>query len=1137
MRARIACLALVVAALAPAASGQDRVMMQGFYWDAEPDGVWYDTLTVRAARLGWAGFDAVWIPPPTKGASGGFDVGYTPYDYYDLGAFDSCGGDSSQGQGACIPTRYGTAAGLKDAVDAMHAHGLEVYADVVLNHRSGGSLEDNAYGHFYDHGGGSLYSESGRTYTAFPLRHGSGRVAWADGDEFFFPNGSNNPANTGDFYSESQLAGFHRLYTNSFAYDNALHDGAGRNLALGDSLIAWGDWLTTELGIDGYRFDFVKGLHPDYLRRWVDSGAMRGKFHVHELYDGDTGRLRTYLDQLAGSQRAPAVFDFSLRFSYRDVLDNGAPITRWHADGLLNQFGVPFDQIVTFVDNHDFDRTNHRGEVAMSDHSPVVNDKMLAYAHMLTHPGMATVWWRDYFQYGLGDQIDELIRVRKAFASGDYHALTRPATGAPFWPASNPPNPEHSLYVGQRGGDGPGRGLIVAINKHPSQWAEVWVTQQNAAWRGQTLKDLTGHAGGGTTEVFADGRVRLWAPPRSYTVWVPTSYTLADAPAMPPADAPDYYQVDEAVLQSAASREAVQGEGATFETRAYVHGRTNAPGAAAGVTVWIGWSATDSDPATWTDWTPASYTGDEGHLDAFRATLDLAPGTYRVASRVRVGAGPFRYGGASAAGGGFWDGAENVSATLAVAASLALADGAGWRMLAPPVSGLTVGDLAAQNLVQGSADQYPQGQPNLFVGYDGTAFAPAGADADALRPGYGVAWYLFDNDRTPPPGAFGGGTSASVALPATLAAPGTEPSTDVAVALHDAGDRWNLLGNPFALALDVSGVAGWAGTGALESAVGHVWRCEPDASAPARCVGSYTLTTDPDLGDAVPPWHAVFVQAAAGGAGSLEIPVSARGASGRRAARSLIAFEVAAADGSARDRSAIVVFDEAASAGWDRLDAEKLASLAWPSVAVAFGAERDGEPALKAQESRPVGAAEVPLHVASRGAGGALVLRWPHLTVPAEWSVTLRDLDTGAEVDLRTAESYAFRVAESGARRSGPLALGQTAPADGGPARFALSVRLAATAGETAAEGETWLGAPTPNPSSGGARVAYRLAEAGHARVSVVDLLGREVAVLADGPHGSGESRVALPALPPGVYVVRLVTASGAWTQRAAVVR
>ena len=1015
----------------------------------------------------------------------------------------------------------------------MHAHGLEVYADVVLNHRSGGQLEDNVYGRFYTDGGGSLYSENGRTYTAFPLTRGSGRIAWTDGDEYFFPNGSNNPDNTGDFYADNQLAGFHRLYTNSFAYDNALHDGAGRTLALGDSLIAWGDWLTREVGFDGYRFDFVKGLHPDYLRRWVDAGAMRGKFHVHELYDGDLGRVRAYLDQLAGSERPPAVFDFNLRFAYRDVLDGGAPVTRWHESGLINQFGVPFDQIVTFVDNHDFDRTNHLGEVAMDDHSPVRNDKMLAYAHMLTHPGLATVWWRDYFQYGLGDEIDRLIRIRKAFASGAYYALTRPDpnVGAPFWPDSNPGNPENSLYVGQRTGDGDGRGVVVAINTHPTEWAEVFVTQQNDAWTGRTLKDLTGHAGGGTTRVFADNRVRLWAPPKSYTVWVPEGYTLADAPPRPAPDAPDYHRVDFANLQFPSTAAASAGQATTVYVRAYVHGRTQAAGAAAGLSAQVGWGAPGTEPSTWTDWVEAPYFGDVGHLDEFAASVAPGPGRYDVASRVRFDGGAWRYGGFSADGGGFWDGAENASGTLTVAApGLTLADGAGWRFLSVPHAGATVRTLADQNLVQGVPGSYPNAAPVLYT-YGTDWSVPAGLDAP-LPLGTGLAWYLFDNDFDPD--LADPDNSASVALPMTLAASGDVLAADLDVSLHDQGEGWNLIGNPFPGPLDASALETWDGADALASVVGYVWQCVPDESSPVQCVGSYALTSS--LG-AVPAWHTVFVQAERPGTLTVPAPGAAQARTGPRFE---VGFELAAVGGGAVDRAAAVVFGDGFEQGWDRHDLEKLRSMAAPAVQVALGGERDGAAVLLGQRSLPLGGAEIPVYVSSAGAGAEVVLSWPRLSVPDVWRVTLTDRQSGATVDLRTADRVAVTVPETEARSASAPRPQTVTAGDAAEPRFTLRVQTeqAVSTAEDAAS-ETVLLPPYPNPSRGALAVRYHLAEAGPVRLTVLDPLGREVAVLLESTRPAGPSRAELAAgtLAPGVYVVRLDAGGGVYTRQAVVVR
>lgn len=529
-------LALLCSLLIPTEiKPQDGVMMQGFYWDVVPGGVWYDSLTVYADTLGKLGFDAIWFPPPYKGASGGYDVGYTPYDYYDLGRFDSHGGDQTSGTGEFIPTRYGTVNKLKNAIQAYHNSAVKVYADIVLNHRSGGILESNQYAHF---GYMPVDPSSGGTWTSFPMTNGSERIAWTDGDEFFYPNGSNNPGNTGDFGSPQY--DYFQFYTNSFAYDNALHDGYGDNLPFGDSLLAWGSWLTGELNLDGYRFDFVKGIHPNYLKRWCSYMAMNGKFYVGELYDGDIGRLKNWLDWMSGAYTGPgahftpgtthqpAVFDFNLRFAYKDLSDQGTSydIRQWHSKGLFNN-GVPAERIVTFVENHDFDRNDYTGSATASDHNPIISNKMTAYAHMLMSPGLATVWWRDFFYYGLRNQITQLIKIRKAFASGAQYQPTAftDASGqyqAPYWPGNQSEDPRHVLVL-QRMGNTAEQGVLLAINKHPSYNIDLWVTSQK--WHGMQLYDITGNSSD-MPFVNNDGRVLLKTKASSYSVYVPLSYTL-----------------------------------------------------------------------------------------------------------------------------------------------------------------------------------------------------------------------------------------------------------------------------------------------------------------------------------------------------------------------------------------------------------------------------------------------------------------------------------------------------------------------------------------------------------------------------------------------------------------------------------
>ncbi|HEX8297815.1 MAG TPA: hypothetical protein VF594_01535 [Rubricoccaceae bacterium] len=69
------------------------------------------------------------------------------------------------------------------------------------------------------------------------------------------------------------------------------------------------------------------------------------------------------------------------------------------------------------------------------------------------------------------------------------------------------------------------------------------------------------------------------------------------------------------------------------------------------------------------------------------------------------------------------------------------------------------------------------------------------------------------------------------------------------------------------------------------------------------------------------------------------------------------------------------------------------------------------------------------------------------------------------------------------------------------------------------------LGAPSPNPFSGRAAVRYAMPAGTRLRATLLDVLGREIAVLADGPTTAAEGEIAVAGtgLAPGVYRVRVV--------------
>jgi len=469
---------------------------------------------------------------------------------------------------------------------------------------------------------------------------------------------------------------------------------------------------------------------------------------------------------------------------------------------------------------------------------------------------------------------------------------------------------------------------------------------------------------------------------------------------------------------------------------------------------------------------------------------------------------------------------------------------AGWRMLSAPVGGVTVGDLAAQNLVQGLPDEYPDGDINLYSSYDGTAFIAPTAETDVLTSGEGLIWFLFDIAYDPADAGITNGDSESFPLPFTLQASGTEPG-NVTVTLdnppdpNNGNERWELLGNPFTEAIDVAQITVTGGS--LVSIVGEVW--DPAGA------GSYVLTTDAAptaaSGNELAIWQGAFFQN--NNATSVTIPTSAKlgvgspfyGRQGANAERGRIGFELSSFDEEGEqasfDRAIVLYFSDDAADEWDLLDATKLTPIRSRYATLAFVGEREGNEVLKAQDSRPISGSsfEVPLAFEAAGVGGDFTLTWPRwVNVPEDWTITLTDVQAETTVDLRADTSYTFVAA---AQREAMTEDGLVAPKPrsmqrSADAQFVLSVTRATTDAEDsgAAPRAFALGEVYPNPFATTATVPYSVGRATDVRLAVYDLLGREVAQLADGPHEAGPHTATLSGstLASGVYFVRM-TADG----------
>lgn len=418
------------------------VLMQGFYWDAPQHGeagvgdyanyTWYDYLASKAGELSQVGFSAIWFPPPSKGASGGYSVGYDVYDHYDLGNYHQQG---------TRKTRYGSKQELKNAIRTYHDHGMQVYADTVLNHMSGGG------------------GYSGKEYNYV---HGK----FEKGPQHFHPNHTHND-NYPPFHNEK--FGHDICYYNDYNY-------------MGDGLKEWSAWLKYNVWFDGYRVDFVKGISYDYMASWNYTEPMKSSFVVGEYYDGDRNKINDWINKTGAH-----AFDFPLHFTLKEMCNSSGyfDMRKLSNAGLI---GINSHKAVTFVSNHDTDK----------DH-PIRNNKLLAYAYILTHEGYPTVFWKDYYIYGMKDAIRNLVWIHEHLASGSTNVL----------------HADNDLYVARRNGY---PGLIVGINDSNS-WKSKWV-QTN--WRNTHIHDYTG----GLDDMYVgnDGRVKISVPPRGYTILAPSGH-------------------------------------------------------------------------------------------------------------------------------------------------------------------------------------------------------------------------------------------------------------------------------------------------------------------------------------------------------------------------------------------------------------------------------------------------------------------------------------------------------------------------------------------------------------------------------------------------------------------------------------
>ena len=496
-------------------AGQNGTLMQYFHWYTPGGGNWWNTVKSNAAALDTMGITALWLPPAYKGQAGGNDVGYGVYDMYDLGEFNQKGS---------IETKYGSKAEYLAAISALNAKGIQVYGDIVLNHRMGADATQRVTA--------TRVSKTDRNYE---YGGDTGIDAWTS---FTFPGRANaystfkwqwyhfDGVDWAQNLSDSSIWKFRgtgkgwdwEVDTENQNYDFLM--GADLDMdhpEVQTELRNWGKWFVNSTGIEGLRIDAVKHIKYTFFNTWLDQiRADTGKplFAVGEFWSYEIGKLHNFITKTGGRM---SLFDAPLHMNFYSAsrAGNGSYDMR----NILNNTLMKDNPLkaVTIVENHDT-------QPLQALESPVDTwFKPIAYSIiLLREEGYPTVFHPDLYgatytdkgytiTMGAVAKLQKLIEARKKFAYGKQNL---------YW--------DHWDIVGwTREGTTsmPGSGLAALVSDGAGGSKRMYV---GTGFAGKAFYDYTGNRTG-TVTIGSDGYGTFYVNGGSVSVWVPP---LSSTPAV-----------------------------------------------------------------------------------------------------------------------------------------------------------------------------------------------------------------------------------------------------------------------------------------------------------------------------------------------------------------------------------------------------------------------------------------------------------------------------------------------------------------------------------------------------------------------------------------------------------------------------
>ena len=490
-------------------SGPNGVMMQYFHWYNEPDGSLWNELAERAEALAEAGITAVWLPPAYKGTAGGFDVGYGVYDMFDLGEFDQKGS---------VRTKYGTKDEYVSAIATAKKAGIEIYADVVLNHKLGADAEEEfpATPYSPDNRNEPIGDEvTIKAWTNFTFPGRQGKYSDLEWHWWHFNAVDYNGYEQGEFEAVYLFEG--KQFDDAVDLEKGSFDflmGCDLDVnhpEVNENLMQWGEWYVDLTDVDGFRFDAVKhvraGFFPEWLKH-VRKYSGRRLFAVGEYWSYEIEALHHFIDITGGDV---ALFDAPLHYNFREASQGGSDYNL----STIFENSLVADQpalSVTLVDNHDSQPLQSLESVVEAWFKP------LAYALILLRQGgYPCVFYADYYGAHYTDSgkdgqeyeifldshqflIDKFLEARHTYAYGEQRDYFDHANVIGWTQSGN------EEYPG-------GMAVVMSNSESGTKWMEIG--QPNCTYIDSTehvKEPITTNEDGWADFCCEGGSVSVWVP-------------------------------------------------------------------------------------------------------------------------------------------------------------------------------------------------------------------------------------------------------------------------------------------------------------------------------------------------------------------------------------------------------------------------------------------------------------------------------------------------------------------------------------------------------------------------------------------------------------------------------------------------